>query len=396
MECFPDEHLLPSSITSLHISVLQNLKSLEYKGFQHLTSLCQLWISNCPNLQSMPPNMLPRSLSYLWIGSCPKLQSMSPNMLPPSLSHLYVSECPLLKEHCEKDKEGAVTEKTNVLTQVFCLDINWIILESKDCPNLHSMPPNMLPPSLSRLYIKRCPLLKERCEKEKGKDWPNISHLPLFELTVNSLYRRGSDRENKCPAADCSFRNCPRSITITIHLQKTMPVPSKSFSNIKELFYSYSNRKILGFDEKINGFGGNFGIFSAWREEGQLEELDDAPLTVELQQICSESQFDRVIAEAQQLEESLIILWMASWCRKCIYLKPKLEKLAADFHPRLRFYCVDVNTVPHNLVARAGVTKMPTIQLWRDSKKQAEVIGGHKAYLVVNEVRQMIENECAA
>lgn len=65
----------------------------------------------------------------------------------------------------------------------------------------------------------------------------------------------------------------------------------------------------MGFDEKINGFRGKFKIFSAWREEGQLEELDDAPLTVELQQICSESQFDRVIAEAQQLEESLIILW---------------------------------------------------------------------------------------
>ncbi|TYG70632.1 hypothetical protein ES288_D05G328900v1 [Gossypium darwinii] len=177
-----------------------------------------------------------------------------------------------------------------------------------------------------------------------------------------------------------------------------LPYFSVSFSK-KIPFSSFGfclKRKILGFDEKINGFGGNFGIFSAWREEGQLEELDDAPLTVELQQICSESQFDRVIAEAQQLEESLIILWMASWCRKCIYLKPKLEKLAADFHPRLRFYCVDVNTVPHNLVARAGVTKMPTIQLWRDSKKQAEVIGGHKAYLVVNEVRQMIENECAA
>ncbi|TYI83819.1 hypothetical protein E1A91_D05G319600v1 [Gossypium mustelinum] len=177
-----------------------------------------------------------------------------------------------------------------------------------------------------------------------------------------------------------------------------LPYFSVSFSK-KIPFSSFGfclKRKILGFDEKINGFGGNFGIFSAWREEGQLEELDDAPLTVELQQICSESQFDRVIAEAQQLEESLIILWMASWCRKCIYLKPKLEKLAADFHPRLRFYCVDVNTVPHNLVARAGVTKMPTIQLWRDSKKQAEVIGGHKAYLVVNEVRQTIENECAA
>ena len=52
----------------------------------------------------------------------------------------------------------------------------------------------------------------------------------------------------------------------------------------------------------------------------------------------------------------LIIVWMASWCRKCIYLKPKLEKLAADYYPRLKFCCVDVITVPHKLVTRAGVT----------------------------------------
>lgn len=34
------------------------------------------------------------------------------------------------------------------------------------------------------------------------------------------------------------------------------------------------------------------------------------------------------------------------------------------------------------------------LQLWKDSKKQAEVIGGHKAYLVINEIQEMIENEC--
>jgi len=33
------------------------------------------------------------------------------------------------------------------------------------------------------------------------------------------------------------------------------------------------------------------------------------------------------------------------------------------------------------------------VQLWKDSKKQAEVIGGHKAYIVINEVQEMIENE---
>nr|GEZ48908.1 thioredoxin-like 3-2, chloroplastic isoform X1 [Tanacetum cinerariifolium] len=31
--------------------------------------------------------------------------------------------------------------------------------------------------------------------------------------------------------------------------------------------------------------------------------------------------------------------------------------------------------------------------IWKDSKKQAGVIGGHKAHLVVNEVREMIEDE---
>ncbi|XP_057979178.1 thioredoxin-like 3-2, chloroplastic isoform X2 [Malania oleifera] len=96
---------------------------------------------------------------------------------------------------------------------------------------------------------------------------------------------------------------------------------------------------------------------TAWREEGPLEGLDDLPFSVELGPICSETQFDRIVAEAQQLEESLIIVWMASWCRKCIHLKPKLEKLAADHYPRIRFYYVDVNAVPHRLVAHAGVTR---------------------------------------
>ncbi|PIA26836.1 hypothetical protein AQUCO_08700014v1 [Aquilegia coerulea] len=117
----------------------------------------------------------------------------------------------------------------------------------------------------------------------------------------------------------------------------------------------------------------------------------NSPVSIELQPIMNEDDFDRIITT--QSRDPIVIIWMATWCRKCIYLKPKLEKLASDYHPRVRFYCVDVNAVPHKVVARAGVTKMPTIQVWKDSKKQAEVIGGHKAYLVVEEVREMIENK---
>ncbi|KAK1432124.1 hypothetical protein QVD17_09015 [Tagetes erecta] len=118
-----------------------------------------------------------------------------------------------------------------------------------------------------------------------------------------------------------------------------------------------------------------------------------SPVSIDLKPILNEPQFDRLIHQAQQLHESLVVLWMANWCRKCIYLKPKLEKLAANYHPRVKFYCIDVNNVPYQLVVRAGVTKMPTIQLWKDGNKQAEVVGGHKAYLVANEVREMIDHE---
>ncbi|CAK9159658.1 unnamed protein product [Ilex paraguariensis] len=164
------------------------------------------------------------------------------------------------------------------------------------------------------------------------------------------------------------------------------------FSNSSKIVTLASNSIISS--KKIGLFGGHIKALTNYSGEGSVQGLDSSPVSVELEPISNESQFDRIIAEAQQLEDAVIILWMASWCRKCIYLKPKLEKLAADYHPRIQFFCVDVNNVPHKLVVRAGVIKMPTIQLWKDSKKQAEVIGGSKAYLVVNEVREMIENEC--
>ncbi|KAG2654991.1 thioredoxin-like 3-2, chloroplastic [Panicum virgatum] len=125
----------------------------------------------------------------------------------------------------------------------------------------------------------------------------------------------------------------------------------------------------------------------------RVAEEEEGPAWVELEPIASEQQLDQALAEAQQLDLPIVLLWMASWCRKCIYLKPKLEKLAAEYHPRIRFYCVDVNAVPQKLVNRAGVTKMPSIQLWSGSQKQDEVIGGYKSWLVIDDVRRMIERE---
>ncbi|CDY41386.1 BnaCnng10220D [Brassica napus] len=156
----------------------------------------------------------------------------------------------------------------------------------------------------------------------------------------------------------------------------------------RQVSSSYYQLKFLSFPGEISLVTGRIQAIDA-----RKQEVDDSPVSVELGPISSESHFDEVMEEAQRVGESVVIVWMAAWCRKCIYLRPKLEKLAAEFYPRLRFYHVDVNAVPYKLVSRAGVTKMPTIQLWRDNQKQAEVIGGHKAHFVVNEVREMIEND---
>ncbi|KAG0580626.1 hypothetical protein KC19_4G187900 [Ceratodon purpureus] len=125
-----------------------------------------------------------------------------------------------------------------------------------------------------------------------------------------------------------------------------------------------------------------------WNKRSTLcvRAKEQKPTWVEMIPITGEAQFDEVL----QSENPVIIDWMAAWCRKCIYLKPKLEKLAAEYDPDIKFYFVDVNTVPSTLVSRAGVTKMPTIQLWKNKEKAGEIIGGDQGWLVMDKIREML------
>jgi len=70
-KCFPDEGLLPLSLTSLTISCGGNLEKLNYIGLYQLSSLKMLGLKNCPNLQGVPEEGLPKSVSSLQIVQCP-------------------------------------------------------------------------------------------------------------------------------------------------------------------------------------------------------------------------------------------------------------------------------------------------------------------------------------
>ena len=74
LESFPKESLLPSTLTSLQISGLPNLRSLDGKGLQLLTSVRNLEINDCAKLQSLTAEGLPSSLSFLKISNCPLLK----------------------------------------------------------------------------------------------------------------------------------------------------------------------------------------------------------------------------------------------------------------------------------------------------------------------------------
>jgi len=74
VESFPEEGLLPVSLTYLHISCCLNLKKLDNKGLCHLSALQELHLLNCPELQCLPVEGLPKSISTIEILHCSLLK----------------------------------------------------------------------------------------------------------------------------------------------------------------------------------------------------------------------------------------------------------------------------------------------------------------------------------
>ncbi|GLT96366.1 hypothetical protein SLE2022_139910 [Rubroshorea leprosula] len=73
-QTWPPDILLPSSLTSLCITDVENLESIP-KGLLHsLNSLQELHISNCPNLWSLPREGWPPLLGRLSISNCQHLK----------------------------------------------------------------------------------------------------------------------------------------------------------------------------------------------------------------------------------------------------------------------------------------------------------------------------------
>ncbi|RVX04599.1 putative disease resistance RPP13-like protein 1 [Vitis vinifera] len=151
----PWECLLPSTITTLRIEQLPNLKSLDSKGLQQLTSLSNLYIGDCPEFQSFGEEGLQHltSLTTLSIRNCSELQSFGEEGLQhlTSLVTLSISSCSEFQSFGEEGLQH--------LTSLITLSIS-------NCSELQSFGEEGLQhlTSLKTLSISCCPKLKSLTE----------------------------------------------------------------------------------------------------------------------------------------------------------------------------------------------------------------------------------------
>ncbi|GAV75406.1 NB-ARC domain-containing protein [Cephalotus follicularis] len=194
----PQGGLPTANLRRLRFYGCKNLEALP-NGMHNLTSLESLWISQCPGIISFPEQGFPTKLTSLKVWEV--------NMVKPlldwgltrlnSLKELTVRGdcCPDIVSFQQGEKGMVLPTSLTRLTiigfsnlkHLYSSNGSWNLTSLErlyiyDCPKLTSFPKDGLPPSLTLLKILNCPLLKQRCKRDKGQDWPKIRHIPHVEI----------------------------------------------------------------------------------------------------------------------------------------------------------------------------------------------------------------------
>ncbi|KAL9380323.1 hypothetical protein Peur_025980 [Populus x canadensis] len=165
-----DEETLPSTLTTLEINRLENLKSLDYKELHHLTSLQRLCLKDCPKLESISEQALPSSLEYLYLRNLESLDYMGLHHLT-SLDTLKIKSCPKLDFISEQVLPSSLEyQGLHHLTSLRNLSI-------ESYPKLEHISEQALPSSLECLHL---------CKLE-SLDYIGLQHLTsLHKLKIGS------------------------------------------------------------------------------------------------------------------------------------------------------------------------------------------------------------------
>ncbi|CAI5975707.1 unnamed protein product [Closterium sp. NIES-64] len=137
-----------------------------------------------------------------------------------------------------------------------------------------------------------------------------------FALSAQSLPAIPSDcfrpRQGSSNGARCQSSQLAVTAAQTRPLAPSLPPQSTSR-------YSHSRRADIAAPPRV---------MAAYAESA----ADGTPrLPNSFHEITSEQELDWVLKDAADCGDLVLIDWMAQWCRKCIYLKPKIEKLVPEY-----------------------------------------------------------------
>lgn len=113
------------------------------------------------------------------------------------------------------------------------------------------------------------------------------------------------------------------------------------------------------------------------------------PLPGLVHTVTTPEEFDRLLEVATAENALLVADFMASWCRKCLYLLPRLKKLASEYD-RVYYCKIDVNKV-RRLPKQFAIQKMPTFVFLRGGETVATIVGGAAPPKVAETLRAAIE-----
>ncbi|KAF2293700.1 hypothetical protein GH714_004212 [Hevea brasiliensis] len=194
--------LATACLIKLQMHSCERLEALP-GNIHNLLSLHQLEIFNCPGIVSFPKQGFPTNLKTLRIyspvickvlfewglhkfasltelsikGGYPSMMCFPEDemgmILPTSLAKLHIRDFPKLEYLSIKGFQN--------LTSLEYLSLQaW--------PRLASFPSNGLSPSLLKLFIKDCPLLKQRCQTGKGQEWLKIAYIPSVGIDERPVF----------------------------------------------------------------------------------------------------------------------------------------------------------------------------------------------------------------
>ncbi|XP_028782600.1 putative disease resistance RPP13-like protein 1 [Neltuma alba] len=154
--------------------------------------LHDLYLWRCPAMKSLPQGGMLSSLQRLSIDGCSKLIARGRDWGLHEL--LSLKQLEIIDEHMKRfpEEERLLPPNLQSLSFNYCRKLESIYPKGLmhlhaltslsflncDCVSFEGMPKDALPRTLSQLTIRLCPVLKGRCEKEKGLDWPKIAHIP--------------------------------------------------------------------------------------------------------------------------------------------------------------------------------------------------------------------------